>query len=88
MNDLRYWQIYSQIIHSQQHPLARAPLATVVTLLVGTTLDLSANPRDASEPRASGVLEESDVGAYRTLLAESDDMSDGGAEIVHLAQAR
>jgi hypothetical protein len=25
---------------------------------------------------------------YRTLLAQSDDMSDGGPEIVHLAQTK
>jgi 7,8-dihydropterin-6-yl-methyl-4-(beta-D-ribofuranosyl)aminobenzene 5'-phosphate synthase len=55
---------------------------------LGTTLDLSANPRAASEPRASGVLDESDARAYGTLLAQSDDMRDGGAEIVHLAQTR
>jgi 7,8-dihydropterin-6-yl-methyl-4-(beta-D-ribofuranosyl)aminobenzene 5'-phosphate synthase len=55
---------------------------------LGTTLDLGATPRAASERRASGVLDESDVRAYRALLALSDDMSDGGAEIAHLAQTR
>jgi 7,8-dihydropterin-6-yl-methyl-4-(beta-D-ribofuranosyl)aminobenzene 5'-phosphate synthase len=55
---------------------------------LGTTLDLGANPRAASDRRATGVLDESDLGTYRTLLAQSDDLSDGGPEIVHLAQTK
>ena len=55
---------------------------------LGTTLDLGANPRTASDRGASGVLDESNLRTYRTLVAQSDDMSDGGAEIVHLAQTR
>ena len=55
---------------------------------LGTTLDLGANPRTASDRRASGVLDESDLRAYRALLAQSDDPSDGGPEIVHLAQTK
>ena len=54
---------------------------------LGTTLDLGANPRAASDRRATGVLDEGDLRTYRTLLARSDDVSDGGQEIVHLAQA-
>ncbi len=60
---------------------------------LGTTLDLGANPRGASargasDRRATGVLDESDLRAYRTLLAQSDDLSDGGSEIVRLAQTK
>jgi 7,8-dihydropterin-6-yl-methyl-4-(beta-D-ribofuranosyl)aminobenzene 5'-phosphate synthase len=55
---------------------------------LGTTLNLGANPRVASDRRAIGVLDESDLRTYRTLLAQSDDLSDGGLEIVHLAQTR
>ena len=55
---------------------------------LGTTLDLGANPRAASARRATGVLDEGDVRTYRTLLAQSDDVSDGGPEIVHLAQTK
>jgi 7,8-dihydropterin-6-yl-methyl-4-(beta-D-ribofuranosyl)aminobenzene 5'-phosphate synthase len=55
---------------------------------LGTTLDLGANPRTASDRRASGVLDESDLRTYRTLLAQSDDLSNGGPEIEHLAQTK
>src|SRR5450631_4624134 len=55
---------------------------------LGTTLDLGANPRTASDRRASGILDEADLRIYRTLLAQSDDLSDGGPEIVHLAQTK
>jgi 7,8-dihydropterin-6-yl-methyl-4-(beta-D-ribofuranosyl)aminobenzene 5'-phosphate synthase len=55
---------------------------------LGTTLDLGANPRAASDRRATGVLDEGDLRTYRTLLAQSDDLSDGGLEIVHLAQTK
>src|SRR5450631_827326 len=55
---------------------------------LGTTLDLGANPRAASDRRATGVLDEGDLRTYRTLLAQSDDLSDGGPEIVHLAQTK
>jgi 7,8-dihydropterin-6-yl-methyl-4-(beta-D-ribofuranosyl)aminobenzene 5'-phosphate synthase len=55
---------------------------------LGTTLNLGANPRAASEPRATGVLDEGDLRTYRTLLAQSDDLSDGGPEIEHLAQTK
>jgi hypothetical protein len=55
---------------------------------LGTTLDLGANPRAASDRRATGVLDEGDLRTYRTLLPQSDDLSDGGPEIVHLAQTK
>src|SRR5579859_5782578 len=55
---------------------------------LGTILDLGANPHTASDRRASGVLGESDLRTYRTLLAQSDDLSDAGPEIVHLAQTK
>jgi len=55
---------------------------------LGTTLDLGANPRAASDRRATGVLDEVDLRTYRTLLARSDDLSDGGLQIVHLAQTK
>jgi hypothetical protein len=55
---------------------------------LGTTLDLGANPRAASDRRATGVLDEGDLRTYRTLLAQSDDLSDGGPEIEHLAQTK
>jgi 7,8-dihydropterin-6-yl-methyl-4-(beta-D-ribofuranosyl)aminobenzene 5'-phosphate synthase len=48
---------------------------------LGTTLDLGANPRAASDRRTSGVLDESDLRTYRTLIAQNDD-------IVHLPQTR
>jgi len=53
---------------------------------LGTTLDLGANPHAASDRRATGVLDEGDLRTYRTLLAQSDDLSDGRPEFVHLAQ--
>jgi 7,8-dihydropterin-6-yl-methyl-4-(beta-D-ribofuranosyl)aminobenzene 5'-phosphate synthase len=43
---------------------------------LGTTIDLGANPRTASERRGISGLDESDSRSYRTLLAESDDVSD------------
>src|SRR5580698_11065142 len=49
---------------------------------LGTTLDLGANPRVASYQRPVDVLDESDLHTYRALLAQSDDLSDGGREIV------
>ena len=55
---------------------------------LGTTLDLGANPRAASDRRATGVLDEGDLRTYRTLLAPRDDLSDGGPEIVHLTQTK
>ena len=55
---------------------------------LGATLDLGANPRTASDRRASGVPDEGDLRTYRALLAQSDDLSDGGPKIVHLAQTK
>jgi 7,8-dihydropterin-6-yl-methyl-4-(beta-D-ribofuranosyl)aminobenzene 5'-phosphate synthase len=45
---------------------------------LGTTLYLGAKPRTASNRRASGVLEEIDLRAYRALIAQSDDLSVDG----------
>ncbi len=53
---------------------------------LGTTLDLGANPRAASDRRAIGVLDEGDLRTYRTLLASSDDFRDSAPEAVRLAQ--
>jgi 7,8-dihydropterin-6-yl-methyl-4-(beta-D-ribofuranosyl)aminobenzene 5'-phosphate synthase len=53
---------------------------------LGTTLDLGANPRAASTRRASGVLDEGDLRNYRTLLAQSEDLSESGPGIMQLAQ--
>jgi 7,8-dihydropterin-6-yl-methyl-4-(beta-D-ribofuranosyl)aminobenzene 5'-phosphate synthase len=55
---------------------------------LGTTLDLGANPRTALDRRASRVLDDIDLRTYRALIAESDDVSDGRAEITHLAQTK
>jgi len=55
---------------------------------LGSILELGANPRAASDRRATGVLDEGDLRTYRTLLAQSDDLSDDGLEIVHLAQTK
>src|SRR5579863_7579298 len=55
---------------------------------LGTTLNLGANPRTASDRRARRVLDESDLSTYRTLIAQSDDLGEGGLEIAHLAQAK
>jgi 7,8-dihydropterin-6-yl-methyl-4-(beta-D-ribofuranosyl)aminobenzene 5'-phosphate synthase len=55
---------------------------------LGTTLDLAANPRTASNRRANGVLDESDLRTYRRLLAQSDDLNDNRLEAVRLAQAK
>jgi 7,8-dihydropterin-6-yl-methyl-4-(beta-D-ribofuranosyl)aminobenzene 5'-phosphate synthase len=55
---------------------------------LGTTLNLGTNPRTASGRRASGVLDEGDLRAYRTLIAQSDDLSEGGPELMHLAQTK
>jgi len=55
---------------------------------LGTTLDLGTNPRAASNRPATGVLDEGDLRTYRTLLTLSDDLRNGGPEIVHLAQTQ
>jgi 7,8-dihydropterin-6-yl-methyl-4-(beta-D-ribofuranosyl)aminobenzene 5'-phosphate synthase len=55
---------------------------------LGTTLDLGKDPREASNRRATGVLDEGDLRTYQTLLAQSDDVSDGGPGIAPLAQTK
>jgi len=53
---------------------------------LGTTLGVSANPRDTYDRRSANVLDESDLRSYRTLLAHSDDSSDSELKEVRLAQ--
>jgi 7,8-dihydropterin-6-yl-methyl-4-(beta-D-ribofuranosyl)aminobenzene 5'-phosphate synthase len=55
---------------------------------LGTTLDLGANPRTASIRRITVVLGDGDLRAYRSLLAQSHELSEVGSEIPHLAQTR
>ncbi|MGO9996468.1 MAG: MBL fold metallo-hydrolase [Acetobacteraceae bacterium] len=55
---------------------------------LGTTLDLGASPHITSDRRASGIPDEDDMRTYRTLLAQSDDLRDGGLDIVRLAQTK
>ena len=55
---------------------------------LGTTINLGANPRTASDRRAIGVLDEADLRVYRTLLAESDNLTDGAPEAVQVAQVK
>jgi 7,8-dihydropterin-6-yl-methyl-4-(beta-D-ribofuranosyl)aminobenzene 5'-phosphate synthase len=55
---------------------------------LGTTLDLGANPRVASYRHATGVMDVGDLRTYHTLLAHSDDLSDGGPEIVQFAMTQ
>jgi hypothetical protein len=55
---------------------------------VGTTLDLGANPRAASDRRGIGVLDDGDLRTYRALLSESDDLRDDGVDIVRLARTK
>jgi 7,8-dihydropterin-6-yl-methyl-4-(beta-D-ribofuranosyl)aminobenzene 5'-phosphate synthase len=43
---------------------------------LGTTLDVSANPRVTSYRRSTNVADESELRSYRTLLARSDDLTD------------
>jgi 7,8-dihydropterin-6-yl-methyl-4-(beta-D-ribofuranosyl)aminobenzene 5'-phosphate synthase len=55
---------------------------------LGTTLELGANPRPASDRRAMNALDGGDLHTYRTLLAQSDDLNAGGLEIVHFARTK
>jgi len=55
---------------------------------LGTTLDLGANPHVASDRRAIGVLDESDLRTYATLRAQSDALIDVEQEIVQVAQTK
>jgi 7,8-dihydropterin-6-yl-methyl-4-(beta-D-ribofuranosyl)aminobenzene 5'-phosphate synthase len=52
---------------------------------LGTTLDLGTKPRAASDRHAADMIDVGDLRTYRTLLAHSDDSSDGGPAIVQLA---
>ncbi len=55
---------------------------------LGTTLDLGANPRAASDRRAIGVLDGGDLRTYRTLLAQSDDLPDRALDVARLARTK
>jgi 7,8-dihydropterin-6-yl-methyl-4-(beta-D-ribofuranosyl)aminobenzene 5'-phosphate synthase len=55
---------------------------------LGTTLRVGANPRAEPDPRVSSTLSEGDLQGYRTLLAQSDEIQDRGAEAVRLAQVQ
>jgi hypothetical protein len=46
---------------------------------LGMTLGVGANPRVESESRPSNALTEDDLRGYRELLAQSDDLEDGGS---------
>jgi hypothetical protein len=49
---------------------------------------MGASPRVASDRRTIEARDASDLRSYRTLLAQSDDLSDGGLAVVHLAQKK
>ena len=53
---------------------------------LGTTLGVGAVPR--VESAAAAALNEDDLRGYRMLLASSDDLRDGGLQIVRLAQTK
>jgi 7,8-dihydropterin-6-yl-methyl-4-(beta-D-ribofuranosyl)aminobenzene 5'-phosphate synthase len=55
---------------------------------LGTTLNLGANPRAASNQGTTRVLDDGDSRSYRTLLAQSDDLHEYGLEAVRLAQTK
>src|SRR5450631_3638741 len=55
---------------------------------LGTTLNLGANPRAASNQGTTRVLDDGDSRSYRTLLAQSDDLHENGVEAVRLAQTK
>lgn len=55
---------------------------------LGTTLRVGANPRADTDARASSRVSDSDLKSYRTLLAQSDDLEDGGPETAQLAHVQ
>jgi len=55
---------------------------------LGTTLELGAKPHAASDRRATGVLDEGDLRTYRSLLAQSDDVSVRAPANLRLVQAK
>jgi 7,8-dihydropterin-6-yl-methyl-4-(beta-D-ribofuranosyl)aminobenzene 5'-phosphate synthase len=55
---------------------------------LGTTLDVSANLRAASDRRSTDVMDDSDLHSYRMLLAQSDDFKDSAPEAVRVAQVQ
>lgn len=52
---------------------------------LGTTLSVGANPRADSDSSATYGMDERDLRSYRTLLAQSDDLENNGADAVQLA---
>src|ERR1700722_16207174 len=55
---------------------------------LGTVLNLGANPRTASIRRITVGLDDGDLHEYRTLLAQSHELSEVGWQIPRLAQTR
>jgi 7,8-dihydropterin-6-yl-methyl-4-(beta-D-ribofuranosyl)aminobenzene 5'-phosphate synthase len=53
---------------------------------LGTTLAVGQNPSAESDRSAANVLNEGDLRRYRTLLAQSDDLTDSAPEAGRLAQ--
>jgi len=53
---------------------------------LGTTLELGANPRTASDRNGARVLDDGDSRSYRALLARSDDLVETGVGVVRLAR--
>jgi len=57
---------------------------------LGARLDVGANPRAETAPKASSTLGEGDLRSYRALLAQSDDFKESGPdpEVGRFAQVR
>jgi len=53
---------------------------------LGTTLNMGANSRAASNQDGAPVLDDGDSRSYRTLLARSDDLQQTGTSVVQLAR--
>jgi 7,8-dihydropterin-6-yl-methyl-4-(beta-D-ribofuranosyl)aminobenzene 5'-phosphate synthase len=53
---------------------------------LGAMLGVGTNPRAESDRNAASLLNEADLGSYRTLLARSNDHTDSGREAVRLSQ--
>jgi len=53
---------------------------------LGATLGVGTNPRAVSDRSAANLLNEADLGSYRTLLARSDDLKESGREAVRPSQ--
>ena len=55
---------------------------------LGTTLNIGANPRAASNQHGAPVLDDGDSRSYRKLLARSDDLPETGVGRVQLARTQ